>query len=95
MELRDVFESLAIALGLGLLVGLQRQSASSELAGLRTFPLVTLLGSVCALLSAHGGSWILGAGLLGVAAATAMGNLAKMREPPQDPGITTEIAGRT
>ena len=84
--------SLAIALGLGLIVGLQRESAESKLAGLRTFPLVTLLGAVCALLSRAAGGWVLAAGLLGVAAATAMGNAARLRRPDADPGITTEIA---
>ena len=84
--------SLAIALGLGLIVGLQRESAESKLAGLRTFPLVTLLGSVCALLSPAAGGWVLAAGLLGVAAATAMGNVAKLRQGEADSGITTEVA---
>ena len=88
----DVLGDLAIALGLGLLVGLQRESVESSLAGLRTVPLVTLLGSVCALLAAAAGGWILAAGLLGVAAATAMGNLAKLRSGQAEPGMTTEAA---
>jgi uncharacterized membrane protein (DUF4010 family) len=90
--LADVFADLAIALGLGLIVGLQRQSAESELAGLRTFPLVTLLGAVCALLAGPAGGWLLGAGLLAVAATAAMGNAARLRRKDPDPGITTEIA---
>lgn len=88
----DVLRSLAIALGLGLIVGLQRESAESKLAGLRTFPLVTLLGSVCALLAPTTGGWVVAAGLLGVAAATAMGNAARLKEEGSDPGITTEVA---
>jgi uncharacterized membrane protein (DUF4010 family) len=87
-----VLGDLAIALGLGLIVGLQRESAQSTLAGLRTFPLVTLLGSVCALLAPAAGGWVLAAGLLGVAAATAMGNLAHLRDEEAHPGITTEVA---
>jgi uncharacterized membrane protein (DUF4010 family) len=87
-----VLGDLAIALGLGLIVGLQRESARSELAGLRTFPLVTLLGCVCALLAPAAGGWILAAGLLGVAAATAMGNIAHLRDEQAHPGITTEVA---
>jgi uncharacterized membrane protein (DUF4010 family) len=90
--LSDVLGDLGVALGLGLLVGLQRESTSSQLAGLRTFPLVTLLGAVCALLSAGGSGWLLAAGLVGVAAATAMGNAARLREPVPDAGITTEVA---
>lgn len=87
-----VLGDLAIALGLGLIVGLQRQSTESKLAGLRTVPLVTLLGSVCALLAPAAGGWVLAAGLLGVAGATAMGNAARLRDPEAHPGITTEVA---
>jgi uncharacterized membrane protein (DUF4010 family) len=87
-----VFIDLGIALGLGLIVGLQRESAQSQLAGFRTFPLVTLLGSVCALLAPAAGGWVLAAGLLGVAAASAMGNAARLRDAEASPGITTEVA---
>ncbi len=92
MPSAGVLGDLAIALGLGLIVGLQRQSAEAKLAGLRTVPLVTLLGSVCALLIPAAGGWILAAGLLGVAAATAMGNAARLRDSEAHPGITTEVA---
>ena len=55
---RVLFEQLGIALGLGLLVGIQRQFAESMLAGVRTFPLVTVLGTLTARLDreldAHG-----------------------------------------
>ena len=92
MPLADLLAGLGIALGLGLIVGLQRESTASPLAGVRTFPLVTLLGAVCALLTPTAGGWVLAAGLLGVSAATAMGNAARLRAPEPDPGITTEIA---
>jgi uncharacterized membrane protein (DUF4010 family) len=48
---------------LGLLVGLQSESAASPLAGVRTFPLVTVLGTVCGLSSQTFGGWILAAGI--------------------------------
>jgi uncharacterized membrane protein (DUF4010 family) len=92
MPLAETLTGLGIALGLGLIVGIQRQSASSELAGVRTFPLVTLLGATCALLAPSAGGWIVAVGLLGVAAATAMGNAARLRSDAPDPGITTEVA---
>jgi len=41
-----IFSSLGISLGLGLLVGLQRERTDSGLAGFRTFPLITMLGTV-------------------------------------------------
>lgn len=91
MDVNAAFAALGIALGLGLLVGIQRERADSALAGVRTFPLITILGVVCAMLSQSVGTWVLPAGLLGVAAATAMGN--RMRPATQaSPGITTEIA---
>ena len=36
-DLTTTFETLGIALGLGLLVGMQRERAASQLAGFRTF----------------------------------------------------------
>ena len=92
MPLSELLAGLGIALGLGLIVGIQRESASSDLAGVRTFPLVTLLGAVSALLAQTVGGWVLAAGLVGVAAATAMGNVARLRSSESDPGITTEVA---
>ncbi len=74
--MEPVFQQLGIALLLGLLVGLQREHAASGLAGMRTFPLITVLGSVAALLADHfRESWILAAGLAGVAAVMIVGHL--------------------
>jgi uncharacterized membrane protein YhiD involved in acid resistance len=43
----DLIETLqTIALSLGLLVGLQREHAESQVAGIRTFPLITLAGTL-------------------------------------------------
>ena len=47
------FSSLVVAVLLGLLVGLQREHAASSLAGMRTFPLITVLGTVTAALAAR------------------------------------------
>src|SRR5262245_49521407 len=83
---------LGISLGLGLLVGLQRERAASRLAGMRTFPLVTLLGTLCAMLAQSFGGWVLAAGLVSLAALIVLGNLLEMREGTPDPGLTTEVA---
>jgi len=45
IEVIPAFRALAIALVLGLLVGIQRQRSQSLVAGVRTFSLVTLLGT--------------------------------------------------
>ena len=63
MELAELFQRFGIALGLGLLVGLQRERAGSRLAGIRTFPRVTVLGGLCALLGEKFGGWLVGLGL--------------------------------
>ena len=63
----SLFLQLATSLGLGLLVGLQREHAQSALAGIRTFPLITLTGTLCGFLSQLLGTpWIVAAGLLSV-----------------------------
>ncbi len=92
MELTILFRQLGIALGLGLLVGLQREHSDSALAGIRTFSLVTLFGALSALLAQSFGGWIVAAGFVAVAAIIVIGNVAKLRNGQADPGLTTEIA---
>ena len=83
---------LAVALGLGLLVGFQRERTERTVAGFRTFALVTLFGAITALLSETLGGWVVAGGLLGVATMLVIGNLTKLSAGESDPGITTEIA---
>ena len=60
--------ALGIALGLGLLVGLQRERFHSRIAGIRTFTLITLMGSISAMLSEYfNQGWITAAGGLSIA----------------------------
>jgi uncharacterized membrane protein (DUF4010 family) len=90
---QDIFLNLGIALGLGLLVGLQRERSESRMAGIRTFPLITILGTICGLMAGRLGGWIIVAGFLGVAALALMSNVVRLRdETPPDPGQTTEVA---
>ena len=51
IEVVPAFRALGIALVLGLLVGVQRQWSQSLVAGVRTFALVTLLGTCCAIMA--------------------------------------------
>jgi uncharacterized membrane protein (DUF4010 family) len=92
MELSVVFQKLGIALGLGLLVGLQRERAAARLAGIRTFPLVTILGTVAAMLAERMGGWIIAAGLVSLAILIFIGKETELKEGPADPGLTTEVA---
>lgn len=84
--------SLGIALGLGLLVGLERQRSGSALAGIRTFALVTTLGALLALLAKDFGGWLVGLGLLAVVALLAIGNHLRAHGGDFDSGQTTEAA---
>ena len=85
-------QQLALALGLGLLVGLQREWTAHHLAGIRTFPLITVLGTVLANLSQSQGSWLVEAGLLAVALTVTVGAVTSFLQSKQTPGLTTEIA---
>lgn len=93
------------SLAIGLLIGLERERNPSAKAGLRTFALVAIFGTMSALLSEKlGSSWLLIAGLLAVAGMIIAAYLNKPSEPlrpslPQeaqdrenDPGTTTVIA---
>lgn len=44
----ETLQELGIALGLGLLVGMQRERTEPRIAGIRTFPLLTMLGTITA-----------------------------------------------
>src|SRR5260221_6673780 len=88
----EIFLRLGIALALGLLVGLERERSEAPLAGFRTFPLVTLLGALAALLAPAFGGWLPAAGLLALAATIAVGDLARQKDGSRThPGITTEV----
>ena len=88
----ELLQSLGVALGLGLLVGLQREWEHNRLAGLRTFAFVSLFGALSGLLAQAHGGWVMGAALIACAAITVPGYMASLRDKEADPGLTTEIA---
>lgn len=94
MDLREALAALAVALGAGLIIGAERQQAQAgrerrDLGGIRTFPLVALVGAVGGLLRPVAGAWFLATLLAGLAAVLAISYL---RHPPDERGLTTEIA---
>ncbi|MBK8978202.1 MAG: MgtC/SapB family protein [Planctomycetes bacterium] len=91
MELLPAFESLGIALGLGLLVGLQREQSGPRVAGIRTFPLIALLGASTGLLAEPLGAWIVATGLAAVGAVVVT-VLVGVHRDPQRTGTTTALA---
>ena len=88
---------LAVALGVGLIVGVERgwrsrlESGGPRPAGVRTFALVALLGGALAAIGGTGSYVVLAAGLLVVGAFT-IGVYLMTAGSTQDFGMTTEIA---
>jgi len=78
---------LGASLGIGLLIGLERERNPAAKAGVRTFALVALAGTLAA---SVGIEWTIPAGLTAIAAALIA---AYLREPAgEDPGTTTIAA---
>jgi len=91
-ELAVPVEAFATALGIGLLVGMERERRPDSAAGLRTFALVSMLGCLCALLGEKtGGPWMLVAGLTVISVAMVASNFSS-RQEEQYRGFTTEAA---
>lgn len=92
--LPEILARMGLILGLGLLIGLQRERTDARLAGIRTFPLVGLLGWLSGLLAERHGPWMAVPGLVGLALVIVGGNLPRIRGPgdPEHPGITSEVA---
>lgn len=79
------------SLAVSLLIGLERERSPAAKAGLRTFALTGLLGTLVALLSDRmGAPWMLAAGLLAVSAMIVSAYLSD--NPEEDPGTTTQAA---
>lgn len=81
---------LAIALGIGLLIGIERERRKGDepgrsVAGIRTFAVVALIGAVSALL---GEEIMLAVTVCGVIVLAAIG----YHRSAEDPGLTTEVA---
>jgi len=90
-DLPSVLLNVAAALGIGLLIGAERErrkgaGPSRAPAGIRTFTVASLAGAASVMV---GGAVVLAVTVTGVAALTA---IAYFRSRGGDPGLTTEIA---
>ena len=91
-ELATPLEAFATSLGVGLLIGMERERRPDSAAGLRTFALTSMLGCLFAMLGEKtGGPWLLAAGLLVIAAAMVASNFSAQQEE-QYRGFTSEAA---
>jgi uncharacterized membrane protein (DUF4010 family) len=91
----ESLQCLAVALLVGLLIGLDRERAEARkkrelFAGIRTFPLIALLGSALTLLRSQLGPWPLIAGFVAVAGICLVAYARGAQDG--DMGATTEIA---
>jgi uncharacterized membrane protein (DUF4010 family) len=87
---------LAVALGVGLLVGIERERRKGlgpqrKAAGMRTFALVTVAGALAQSLS-PGALVVVGALAVSTFAALAYWRSVRNPQAQSDPGLTTEVA---
>ena len=88
----ELLRVLGLSLGLGLLVGLQRERGQEPLAGIRTFPLITLAGTLSGLAAGAYGGWLVAASVLALAALVIVGDVGKLQREVPRRGITSEVA---
>jgi len=79
------------SLAIGLLIGLERERSPGSRAGLRTFALVALFGTLAAMLSEKATPWLLLGGLLIVGLMTIAAYF-RAKDDSVDPGTTTVAA---
>jgi uncharacterized membrane protein (DUF4010 family) len=89
--LNEHLTALLVALGIGLLMGVERErrkrtGSTRRLAGIRTFALVSLAGALAEI------SEIQGLTALGAALVAGLALIAYLRDRSDDPGVTTELA---
>ncbi len=94
MKMYEDLITIGIAVGLGLLVGLQREKRFSQMAGVRTFTLVAILGALAGILSRDmDNPFIIPGFALTITIVMAISNYIKVhRDSETMPGITTEIS---
>lgn len=87
----DTLSSLALALGLGLLIGVDRErrkgtGPTRHFAGIRTFSIVSLAGAAAQLIAQP---WVT---LVAASLVAALAVISHLKDRSPDPGVTTEMA---
>lgn len=91
MDIQDLILRFGVALGLGAIVGLQREFKGHPVAGIRTYPLIALLGALCAWWDhREGGHWITALGFFSSTVVAVSGNF--LRGKKAGAGQTTEFS---
>src|SRR3546814_9610699 len=88
----NLYLIFGLSLALGMLVGIQREHVNSQVAGIRTYPLITLMGSLTALLSEKLGGWLVVAGLACLGGLLVISNWQRTKMRKRVGGLTTETS---
>ena len=99
MEQEPAFVALGVALGVGLLIGFEREQAASDdakpgdtsMGGVRTYPLVSLAGALATMLSREVGPWFVALAFAAVAGLVGISYADDVRQG-RDRGLTSEAA---
>ncbi|RMF16651.1 MAG: MgtC/SapB family protein [Gammaproteobacteria bacterium] len=81
----------AQAVGIGFLIGLEREKHSNAIAGLRTFTLIALTGALSGYIGTQSGSWMMAPVLATLVAASLI--VAQVKSRSREPDTTTVLAG--
>ncbi|SES88474.1 Uncharacterized membrane protein, DUF4010 family [Nitrosomonas marina] len=101
MNLEELFQGSELfhlphfvtSLAIGLLIGIERERSSAAKAGVRTFALAAMFGTLAAMLSEKTGApWFLVGGLLIVGIMTITAYVRTNADSTTDPGTTTVVA---
>jgi uncharacterized membrane protein (DUF4010 family) len=91
-EMAAPVDAFATTLGIGLLIGMERERREHSAAGLRTFSLVAMLGCLFAMLGEKSGApWLLAVGLAALTATMIAANFSA-RQAEEFRGFTSEAA---
>lgn len=85
------FQQLGLAVGLGLIVGMQREWVA-KYAGIRTFPLITLLGTLSAMAAIRFDGWVVAAAAIVLAMLIIFENYLRTASGKSEMGLTTDAA---
>lgn len=99
MEEESLFVALGVALGAGFLIGFERQQSaesagvpeSSSMGGVRTYPLVALVGALASLVARSAGAWFVALAFAGLTAFVVVSYADDVRRR-RNHGLTSEIA---
>lgn len=93
VELAELFKVLAVSLLLGAFIGLERERARDRPLGIRSFMLVSALGTVAAIIADRtGADWVLPAAFAVLGALLVVSHL-QLAASSGRRGLTTELAG--